>query len=170
MNVINVEIKARCNDHERIRRELSARNADFAGKDHQVDTYFNSGSGRLKWREGNIEHNLIYYQRPDQEGPKASHCLLYKTEKATHLKDILEHALGVMVVVDKEREIYFIDNIKIHLDRVKGLGTFLEIEAQSEAGGLAEETLERQCRQLMGELGIRNEDLMADSYSDLLML
>lgn len=170
MNVINVEIKARCSDHERIRRELSVRHADFAGKDHQVDTYFNSGSGRLKWREGNIENNLIYYQRPDREGPKASHCILYRIEKGTHLKDILEQAMGVMVIVDKEREIYFIDNIKIHLDKVKGLGTFLEIEAQSEAGGLAEEILERQCRQLMGDLGVREEDLLADSYSDLLMI
>ncbi len=77
--------------------------------------------------------------------------------------------MGVMVVVDKEREIYFIDNIKIHLDLVKGLGTFLEIEARSEADGLAEETLNRQCRQLMDEFGVRNDDLVSDSYSDLLM-
>ena len=71
--------------------------------------------------------------------------------------------------VDKEREIYLIDNVKIHLDRVKGLGAFLEIEAQSGADGLHEETLDRQCRQLMDELGVRTEDLMSDSYSDLLM-
>jgi adenylate cyclase class 2 len=77
--------------------------------------------------------------------------------------------MGVLVVVDKVREIYFIDNIKIHLDRVKGLGSFLEIEAQSETGGLAEETLARQCRQLMDELGVRADDLVSDSYSDLLM-
>ena len=77
--------------------------------------------------------------------------------------------MGVMVVVDKEREIYFIDNIKIHLDLVKGLGTFLEIEAQSEADGLAEETLNRQCRQLMEAFGIMPDDLLSNSYSDLLM-
>ena len=75
-----------------------------------------------------------------------------------------------MVVVDKEREIYFIDNIKIHLDQVKGLGTFLEIEAQSEDGDKSEGLLNRQCVQLMDELGIRNEDLVNESYSDLLLV
>jgi predicted adenylyl cyclase CyaB len=169
MKVINVEIKAMCHDHEPIRRIMLEKNAVFVGLDHQVDTYFRTGSGRLKLREGTIENNLIWYQRPDQAGPKTSNCILYKTEKGSILKDILDRTMGVLVVVDKEREIYFIDNIKIHLDRVKGLGTFLEIEAQSEADGLAQETLDRQCRQLMEELGVRTEDLLSDSYSDLLM-
>ncbi len=170
MKVINVEIKALCSDIERIRQILLEKNANFIGLDHQVDTYFRTGSGRLKLREGTIENNLIWYQRPDQAGPKTSHCTLYKTEKGSVLKDILCDTMGVMVVVDKEREIYFIDNIKIHLDLVKGLGTFLEIEAQSEADGLAEETLNRQCRQLMDEFGVRNDELVSDSYSDLLMI
>ena len=169
MKVINVEIKATCNDLERIRRILLERNAKFIGLDHQVDTYFRSSSGRLKLREGNIENNLIWYQRPDQAGPKTSHCVLYKTEKDSALKAILHDAMGVMVVVDKEREIYFIDNIKIHLDLVKGLGTFLEIEAQSEEGDKGEEFLHSQCVQLMDDFGIRNDDLLNDSYSDLLM-
>ncbi len=170
MKVINVEIKAICNDLERIRRILLERNAKFVGLDHQVDTYFRSSSGRLKLMEGNIENNLIWYQRPDQAGPKTSHCVLYKTEKDSALKAILHDAMGVMVVVDKEREIYFIDNIKIHLDQVKGLGAFLEIEAQSEEGDKSEELLNRQCVQLMDEFGIRNEDLVNESYSDLLLV
>ena len=170
MKVINVEIKATCKNLERIRQILLERDAKFIGLDHQVDTYFRSSSGRLKLREGNIENNLIWYQRPDQAGPKTSHCVLYKTEKDSALKAILHDAMGVMVVVDKEREIYFIDNIKIHLDQVKGLGTFLEIEAQSEEGDKSEELLNRQCVQLMDELGIRNEDLVNESYSDLLLV
>ncbi len=170
MKVINVEIKAICNDLEKIRRILLERNAKLIGLDHQVDTYYRSSSGRLKLREGNIENNLIWYQRPDQAGPKTSHCVLYKTEKDSALKAILHDAMGVMVVVDKEREIYFIDNIKIHLDQVKGLGTFLEIEAQSEEGDKSEELLYSQCVKLMDELGIRNEDLVNESYSDLLLV
>lgn len=169
MKVINVEIKARCGDHEGIRRILKAKNARFVGLDHQVDTYFLTGSGRLKLREGTIENNLIWYQRPDRAGPKTSQCILYKTEKGSALKNILQETMGVMVVVDKEREIYFIDNIKIHLDRVKGLGTFLEIEAQSELGDKTEDFLKSQCKGLMEELGTSPGDLLSDSYSDLLM-
>ena len=55
MRVINVEIKAYCKDQKRIRDILSVRNADFRGTDRQVDTYFNSSSGRLKRREGEIK-------------------------------------------------------------------------------------------------------------------
>jgi adenylate cyclase class 2 len=169
MKVINVEIKAKCSDPERIRRLLLQKDARFIGLDHQVDTYFRTASGRLKLREGAIEQNLIWYQRPDQAGPKTSRCMLYKTEKGSVLKEILGDAMGVLVVVDKEREIYFMDNIKIHLDRVKGLGTFLEIEAQSQADGLAEDTLNRQCREIMDEFRVERDDLVSQSYSDLVM-
>ena len=170
MNVINVEIKAICRDQERIRRILLEKNADYAGTDHQVDTYFKSRKGRLKLREGTIENNLIWYERADQAGPKTSHCILYKTEKGSVLKNILSETMGVMVIVDKEREIYFIDNIKIHLDLVKGLGTFLEIEAQSKEGDKSEAFLNRQCFQLMEKFGVKKDDLLSDSYSDLLLI
>jgi adenylate cyclase class 2 len=170
MKVINVEIKARCADHESIRRMLRHRKAEFIGKDHQVDTYFLAGSGRLKLREGTIENNLIWYRREDLSGPRTSYCRLFKTDSGSALKEILEQALGILVVVDKEREIYFVGNVKIHLDRVSGLGNFLEIEAQSEAGDLSEETLYRQCTGLMDEFGIDTGDLVSKSYSDLILL
>ena len=169
MRVINVEIKARCRDQEHIRNILQSRNADFRGEDRQIDTYFASPSGRLKLREGEIENNLIFYERPDEEGPKTSRCILYATGKDPVLKEILERSMGIRVVVDKLREIYFLDNIKVHLDRVEGLGNYVEIEAQSEEGGLAEDYLRRQCERLMEDFGIKKSDLLSDSYLDLLM-
>ncbi len=169
MKVINVEIKARSSEHEMIRNILSALDADFRGEDHQVDTYFNTDAGRVKLREGSIENNLIYYERPNKEGPKTSHCILYKTEKGSSLKEILGKTMGEMVVVDKRREIYFLDNIKVHLDRVSGLGTFVEIEAQSEEGDMSEEYLEVQCSELMKDFKIEKEHLISESYSDMLM-
>jgi predicted adenylyl cyclase CyaB len=168
MNVINAEIKARSENHDAIRGILSGRNADFRGKDRQVDTYFITRTGRLKLREGEIEQNLIYYERPDKEGPKTSRCIIYPAAKGSSLKDILERSMGVQVVVDKTREIFYLDNIKVHLDEVKGLGTFVEIEAQSQQGDLSEEYLLGQCTALMNEFGIRGSDLVSMSYSDLL--
>ena len=170
MEVLNVEIKARVKGLDKLRSILEQKQADFIGTDHQVDSYFQARSGRLKLREGHIENNLIWYERPDESGPKTSNCMLYRTAGGSPLKGILERALGVLVVVDKEREIYFMDNVKVHLDRVKGLGTFVEIEAQSEVGNLPEETLRRQCQQLMEAMGIREEDLVGESYSDLIMV
>lgn len=109
MNHLNIEIKAKGNNHEAIRKILKGKNAVFKGIDHQIDTYFKVNSGRLKLREGNIENYLINYQREDKAGPKQSNVVLYKSDPKSSLKEILIKALGILVVVDKQREIYFID-------------------------------------------------------------
>ena len=70
MSFLNVEIKAKCRDAGFIRDYLLSNGAEFKGIDEQTDTYFNVSVGRLKLREGNIENNLIYYERSDQPGPK----------------------------------------------------------------------------------------------------
>ena len=90
--------------------------------DEQTDTYFNVPNGRLKLREGNIENNLIFYERSNQAGPKNSHFHLVKIEDAKGLKEVLAKSMGVKVVVKKKREIYYINNVKFHIDEVPGLG------------------------------------------------
>jgi predicted adenylyl cyclase CyaB len=168
MRVINVEIKARCSDPGQVRAVLRQRNARFAGLDRQVDTYFRVSEGRLKLREGNIENALIYYHRPNQAGPKTSDVLLHPATPGSGLKEILAAALGELVAVDKQREIYYLDNVKIHLDRIESLGEFVEIEAagdeHADRGALL-----AQCQELMAAFGIREEDLVSESYGDLLL-
>src|SRR3989344_8701598 len=122
MSHINVEIKARCGDQEKIRKILRERDANFKGTDHQIDTYFNVSNGRLKLREGDIENALIFYERSNQEGPKDSKVVLYSSSPGSSLKDALLGSCGALVVVDKQRHIYFIDNVKFHVDEVKNLG------------------------------------------------
>ena len=130
MNVLtNVEIKARCENHEVIREILRKEGADVRGTDHQIDTYFKVPNGRLKLREGNIENHLIFYDRKETKGLKESSILLYDSTPGSSLKEILVRSLGILAVVDKKREISFIDNVKFHLDQVEGLGQFVEIEA-----------------------------------------
>ena len=165
----NVEIKAYCRDPERIRKYLQDKNADFKGTDRQIDTYFNVSEGRLKLREGNIEKHLIFYKRPDSHGPKRSDVILYQPSDTGMLKNILTASLGIRVVVDKKREIYFIDNVKFHIDTVQGLGSFVEIEAQDYDGTKSEEFLRQQCDFYLHELGIPAENLISHSYSDMLL-
>src|SRR5688500_18487772 len=129
MPFLNVEIKAKCPDPSRIRNYLLHQGARFVGTDEQTDTYFNSTNGRLKLREGKIENNLIFYSRPDQIGPKSSEFGLVKVDDSKELKEILTNALGIKVIVKKSREIYYIENVKFHIDEVPGLGVFIEIEA-----------------------------------------
>ena len=164
---VNIEIKARCQDPEKAKEILLRLNAEYKGRDHQIDTYFNVASGRLKLREGNIENNLIYYHRDDQHGPKRSEVILYPSGDHPGLKEILNKVLGRKVIVDKQRDIYFIDNVKFHIDNVKDLGSFLEIEAIGEEG--EEEKLNQQCEYYMRLLHLGKQDLLPNSYSDLLM-
>lgn len=167
MNLINVEIKARCKTAERVRAVLRERNARSSGIDHQVDTYFRVPEGRLKLRQGKIENNLIAYRRPNQAGPKTSEVTLAAIANGDELREVLECALGVLVTVDKQREIYYIENIKFHVDEVRGLGSFVEIEACGQHGEDA--SLVQQCREYMALFEIREEDLIDKSYSDLLI-
>lgn len=171
MKFLNVEIKARCSDAVTIRHFLLKHQADFKGTDHQTDTYFNVASGRLKLREGIIENNLIYYERSNQAGPKDSHFHLVKIEDAAGLKEVLSRSNGVKVVVKKKREIYYIANVKFHIDQVPGLGSFVEIEAGNNlAPELKQEQLKDQCDFYMKEFGIQEKDLVEVSYSDLLLM
>ncbi len=166
---INIEIKARSNDAERIREYLLSHGARFVGTDHQRDTYFKVKKGRLKLREGNIENNLIFYQRENESRPKSSHFQLMPVEHPEMLSHILSQTIGVLVVVDKQREIYYIDNVKFHIDKVEGLGSFIEIEAGNVLADLAESELRKQCENYMSELKINSTDLIHHSYSDMLM-
>jgi predicted adenylyl cyclase CyaB len=143
-------------------------NADFRGMDKQLDTYFNVPEGRLKLREGNIENSLIFYNRKNLSGPRRSDIALCKVPRGLELRQVLSNALGVKVAVRKRREIYFVGNVKFHIDTVSGLGSFVEIEAIDMDGSAGTRKLRAQCDKYMRLLGIRREDLLSGSYSDML--
>lgn len=169
MSYLNVEIKAKCSDASFIRNYLLSNHAEYKGVDEQTDTYFNTPNGRLKIREGNIENNLIFYERTNQSGPKNSRFQLVKVEDATGLKDVLTRSMGLKIIVKKRREIYYIKNVKFHLDEVPGLGSFVEIEAGNILADLEPAQLKEQCDFYVKEFGIRDEDLVEVSYSDMLL-
>ena len=166
---LNIEIKARCNEHEKIRNILKSKDADFKGTDHQIDTYFKVSNGRLKLREGNIENCLIFYERENQEGPKQSKVTLFNNQPGSSLKEILTKSLGILAVVDKKREIYFKENVKFHIDTVENLGTFMEIEAIDKDGTLGKDKLQKQCEDYMKLFSIAKDDLLSTSYSDMIL-
>lgn len=165
---LNVEIKARTSRQDEIRTWLERAGADFRGVDHQIDTYFQVPKGRLKLREGNIEQHLIHYDRPNQAGPKVSQVSLYRPAITPDLKAVLLASLGIWKVVDKHRSIYFLENVKFHLDQVEGLGAFVEIEAIDKDGSLGQAHLLEQCQTYMTHFEIPETDLLEGSYSDML--
>jgi predicted adenylyl cyclase CyaB len=112
---------------------------------------------------------LIYYDRINTAGTKQSDIILYQHKPDKSLKDILVKTLGIKVVVDKKRKIYFIDNVKFHFDVVAGLGTFVEVEAIDSDGSIGVEKLQQQCNHYASFFNIAPADYIAFSYSDMLI-
>lgn len=169
MSFINIEIKARTTRAAAIRQYLLENKADAKGTDFQTDTYFHTAKGRLKLRQGNIENNLIYYERDNQAGPKQSNFSLLEVPDPEALKAILSASNGIKVTVEKQREIFFIGNVKFHLDTLAQLGQFVEIEASNKYAPLSTAELNQQCQFYMHAFEIAEDDLVEISYSDMLL-
>lgn len=164
----NIELKARLRDPNAARRVAQAVATGRLGTQHQIDTYFDSRRGRLKIRQINgLSAELVWYARPDEPGPKASDYVLAPISNPESLKAALSAALGVRCVVEKQREVFLYENVRIHLDDVKGLGRFLEFEAVL-GPGVDDAAGQRQLDHLALEFSVDQGDLLAGSYADLL--
>jgi predicted adenylyl cyclase CyaB len=167
----NLELKVRVPDLARV-RSACARVATRAAVIEQVDTYFHAAHGRLKLREsvsGSEEcaATLLAYDRPDRSGVRASDYHLVAVPDPAGVKSALSAALGVRGVVRKRREVHMYHNVRIHLDDVEGLGTFVELEAVVSPEADEELSLTR-LDALCGLLGLSRGDGVAGSYADLL--
>ena len=169
MHRTNLEIKARSADPEAFRRRAEAVATRHVGVDRQIDTYFATQQGRLKLRESSLSGGqLIPYLRPDEPGPKDSDYAVIPIEQPEGLKALLTEILGVHRVVRKVREIWLCENVRIHLDQVEELGSFVELEAVYDGAPESLPEEQRKVRELMNRLEIREEDLVDVSYEGLL--
>ena len=127
--MVNIETKVKLNNLDVAQKEVSGF-ASYVGNLIQKDSYFIVGNKRLKTREEPEQFELIYYDRPNTLKSKDSHYFRYHYDKPLFslVKGILSVLFGVKKIVEKERYLYLYKNTRIHLDRVKNLGTFLELE------------------------------------------
>jgi adenylate cyclase, class 2 len=164
----NIELKARVHSLKAV-RAICGEFATFSASERQTDTYFACPYGRLKLRQrGHELAQLVAYARPDAARPRASDYWLVPVHEPALLKSALTAALGVLVVVEKEREIFFYRNVRIHLDCVVGLGEFVEFEAVLSTDSDEEESA-RLVSELAMRLNINPADRVECSYSDLLL-
>jgi homotetrameric cytidine deaminase len=165
----NIEIKARDADPARTLERALGLGATDSGVISQRDTYFARAGGRLKLREQEPgEDELIEYRRADEAGARTSSYRRVPVANAAELRAALDAALGTLVLVAKRRHLLLCDNVRIHLDEVEGLGSFLELEVvASEESDLASE--QAQVAELRKRLEIGDAALIGHSYSDLLL-
>ena len=165
----NVEVKARAADLDTI--EALARAIATSGPEDidQDDTFFACPRGRLKLREFADGHGeLIQYARADATGPKVSDYVISPTGSPATLREALTRAFGVIGRVRKQRRLYLADRTRIHLDRVEGLGTFVELEVVLAEGESAEAGF-AVARSLLESLGLDPASLVEGAYLDLLV-
>ena len=164
----NVEIKARIESVEAIAPKAAALADQGPIEIRQDDTFFTCERGRLKLRAFSAdEGQLIFYQRPDQTGPKESFFLISPTASPDSLREALSLAYGQAGRVRKHRTLYLVGRTRVHLDRVEGLGHFLELEVVLSDGEPPGPGVE-EAHKLMAALGIAATQLIEGAYVDLL--
>jgi predicted adenylyl cyclase CyaB len=164
----NIEIKAALKD--RVAAEFTAARISDASPEtiHQEDFFFVSRGARLKLRVFAPDRGeLIWYERADITEARRSRYLIARTPDPETLLEILTATLGRTGVVKKTRVLYVAGQIRIHIDRVEGLGDFLELEVvlqpqQTDVEGKAIAAA------LLSEFGIDEGQLIGEAYVDLL--
>uniref|UniRef100_A0A3Q2EFX4 Si:ch211-156b7.4 n=1 Tax=Cyprinodon variegatus TaxID=28743 RepID=A0A3Q2EFX4_CYPVA len=158
----NVEIKAKVSDPVEFAKRAAQLSQSEGTIIRQHDTFFNCSQGRLKLRDFmNGSGQLIFYERPDTDGPKLSRYSISPTSDPPSLKTVLSDALGVKGEVRKERRLFLIGQTRVHLDAVEGLGHFMELEVSAHSHAVAED--------LMEQLRVSEEDLVTGAYMDLIL-
>ncbi|KYM97948.1 PREDICTED: uncharacterized protein LOC108777862 [Cyphomyrmex costatus] len=166
----NVEIKAVIRDIEHTISKATELSDTAQIEIKQHDTFFKTKEGRLKLRkfkDGTAE--LILYKRPDVSGPKLSTYdkVLLNSDIVESIGHILTQSNGVLGVVKKTRLLFIVGQTRVHIDKVDGLGNFIELEVV-----LKEDqdiiTGQKIADDLMQALFIKKDDLIAEAYIDLL--
>jgi adenylate cyclase class IV len=166
----NIELKGRCPDLDAAREAARRLGAEFAGILKQRDTYFIVPRGRLKLRQtAGRGAELVAYARENSAAVRRSDYRLVAVPDPAALLGALEASLGIRGDVVKTRELWMWRRVRVHLDRVERLGTFIEFEAvlgrgEPDEGGHAKVAALREA------LNVRDGDLIGTSYSDLLGL
>ncbi|WP_244847546.1 MULTISPECIES: class IV adenylate cyclase [unclassified Caballeronia] len=165
----NIEIKARAHQFDQLRERAAALATDAPLVFRQQDFFYDVPTGRLKLRQfdDGTPSELIFYQRDDRDGPKVSYYSRSPVTNPEAMHALLAQALTTRGIVSKERHVFLVGRTRIHLDRVDGLGDFVELEVllgqdDDEAGGEAE------AHAMFERLGVGAADLVPLAYVDLL--
>ncbi|XP_063761843.1 uncharacterized protein LOC134879322 isoform X2 [Eleginops maclovinus] len=165
----NVEIKAKVSNPMQFAKRASELSQSEGTIIRQHDTFFNCTQGRLKLRDFmNESGQLIFYERPDTEGPKLSRYSISPTSDPPSLRTVLSDALGVKGEVCKERRLFLIGQTRVHLDAVEGLGDYMELEVVMRPEQTVEDG-QKVAEELMQQLGVSKQSLVMGAYMDLLL-
>lgn len=162
----NIEFKAELRDAIAARRQCSLLGAQQMGTLRQTDTYYKLVDGRLKKREAPGEPTeWVYYHRRDIVRPCMCNYSILSDAQAKRRWGT--RSLRAWLKVVKTRELWLLNNVRIHLDEVENVGTFIEFEAVV-SGDCDVQECHKVINRLREVFGPAMGEPVAASYSDLM--
>ena len=157
-------IKAKITSGSELENKLIQLNSRFLGIDKQTDTYFEVKRGKLKLRQGTIENLITHYERTHDGDAEKTIVFRYDLNPSADEIEKLKSTHHQIGVIKKERKIYFVDHIKVHLDKLPNGEEFIELEAIDRLNQFSDEELKRQCLDLKDKLGINESEIIQTGY------
>ena len=160
----NLELKVPCHSFDKIIKILEQIKADYIGELIQKDVYYKINSGLLKLRIENGEQSLIKYIRDETGKDRWSdfHVIKFSDVDA---EGFFREIFSIETIVEKNRLVYIYDNTRIHLDKVKDLGEFLELETLV-IDGL--EDAKKRFKDVINKLDLNLNNQIKNSYKILI--
>lgn len=162
----NLEIKVPVNNIEELEKILYEAGANLVYESQQLDVYYKVKNGRLKIRDSSGEKSIIFYQRVESGDDRWSDFTVIKVDNPKEWVEFFDKFLERLVEVNKYRKLLHYKNSRIHLDKIEGLGNFLEIETKLTVD---EATVEDEFEFLIDLLKIDKSKQILNSYSDIIL-
>ena len=167
MELRNLEAKFRLADLAKAHPQALEMGFEPRQKLEQTDSFFVTRQGKLKLREQGNQAWLIYYDRRSLAELQLSSYRIVSVVDAEVLRFMLSEAIGVRAVVRKTRELLLRRNIRLHLDRIEGLGEFGELEAVLGPDD-SNQAFHDEIKAILEGLDVDDADLIEGSYFELL--
>jgi len=143
---------------------LARLQATYIGLDAQTDYYFETPYGKLKRRQGTIENLITHYERVVVDGVEKTRVYQYDVNPTKEQIYSLERSHRQIGVVRKDRKIYLLNHVKIHLDQLPDGSCFVEVEAIDRSNNFTDRELKEQCLAMKMLLGIADSELVKTGY------
>lgn len=164
---VNLEIKIPVEDLSRLIKIVKKRGGRKIYSSRQVDVYYKLKDGRLKVRNSSGEKSVIFYRRVEDGTERWSDFKVIPVQNPLEWINFFDNFLERLVVVDKHRTLYHLFNTRIHFDKIKGLGNFVELETKVVNGKLK---AKKEFQSVMKLLDLNIKDQILNSYSDMILM
>jgi len=164
---VNLEIKVPVEDFSKLIKIVKKRGGKKIYSSRQVDVYYKLKDGRLKVRNSSGEKSVIFYKRVEDGSERWSNFKVIQVENPREWINFFDNFLERLVVVDKHRTLYHLFNTRIHFDKIKGLGNFVELETKVVNNKIKAKI---EFLVIMQLLDLNPENQILNSYSDMILM